>query len=545
MLKKILSIFVLLAFSFTVVPGNYARDFLSLNEEDQEIKLVVGEVSVFQAVSPQRVSIRNPEVADISKVADKEVVVIAKQVGETALTIWDKNGEKVFYIIVYPQDVERVKEKLERLINQDLGINNAYYKVNGTSGKVMVMGEVTALEKEQVDKVLSLYYTDSGKSSLIDNLLTFKEEHRMVEIDCQILELNKNDLDKLGVKWPEYLQIREEPYVAPTDSEGVVTTLNRTAPWSKLWPMHEFSRDALTARIDILVRRNKAKILSRPKLLCLSGNESKLVVGGEVPYVSASTTNDSGTGVDIEYKDYGVILTLNPTVLNDDKIKMNVSTEVSELDWANAITVSSINVPAFLKRQANTSLNVVSGDTIFIGGLIKNEEANNIDKIPALGNLPILGALFRSKQFQNDQTELVITLTPIIRESKKESERQDVLEPEKKARSNKPAIFPDYLEKEVTLNNYILNIQKRVASSLNYPRIAEEAGWQGTVKLKLHLGYDGEVIDAKVSESSGYVSFDNDVIDMAKAIGPYPPFPSNIQLQDLWIDIPIVYKMDY
>lgn len=545
MIKKVFFILTIFAFSFLLLPNNYSDDFLSLEEPEREVRLIIGEVSVFNVLSPTRVSIRNPEIADISKVTDKEVVVVAKKVGETALTIWDKQGEKVFYIIVYPQDLERVRQKLIKLINKNLGIDSVYYKNNEATGKVMIMGEVTALEKEQIERVLAEFFDEAGKSYLIDNLLTIKKESKMVEIECQVLELNKTELDRLGIKWMEFLQLREEPYTAPTGtSVGVETTLNKVKPWKALWPVHLMSRDALQGKINFLVRENKAKILSRPKLLCLSGQEAKLTVGGEVPYVSASTTNQTGTGVEIEYKDYGVILTLRPEVLKDDNILLNIGTEVSELDWANAITVSGINIPAFTTRKADTSLNIVSGDTVFIGGLIKNEESNNVDKLPALGNIPILGTLFRSKEFQNKQTELVITLTPSIRESKSEPKRLSETKVVPQEKPRKLAIYPEYLQEEAVLNNYILEIQKIIFSSLDYPRLAEEAGWQGTVKLKIHLSSDGEVIDIRVSESSGYVSFDNNVVNVVKSLSPYPPFPPSLELKDLWIDIPIVYKMD-
>ncbi|MBU1113342.1 MAG: TonB family protein [Candidatus Omnitrophica bacterium] len=546
MIRRLFLMIAVFGLLFFVSSPSYSQGFLSLENVETEVRLVVGEVHVFKIDSPQRVSIRNPEIADISKVTDSEVVVVAKQQGETTLTIWDKNGQKLFFVIVHPQDAVRVKQKMETLINQNLNIDNVHYKINETSGKVMIFGEVTPRQFEQVEKVLSGFYDESGRSLLLDNLLTITEENKMVEIDCQVLEMNKTDLDRLGFKWVEYLQIREEPYSAASSSDdGVQTTLNRVSPWSKLWPIHEASRDALHTRINFLVRNNRAKVLSRPKLLCLSGKEAKLVVGGEVPYISASTTGSAGTSVSVEYREYGVILKLRPEVLANDKILLNVGTEVSELDWANAIVVSSIQVPAFLTRKAETSLNVVSGDTIIIGGLIKNDESKNVDKLPWMGDVPIIGALFRSKEFQNDQTELVITLTPLIKKSELETAMQEAAEASGKVTVGKPIIYPDYLQKDTTLNDYILRIQRMIFQSLNYPRLAQEAGWQGAMTLKLRISHTGEVVDSRISESSGYISFDNSVLTAAKALSPYPPFPMGIDLEDLWVDIPIVYKMDY
>jgi len=551
MIKKVLFILGLCILSLSFALNNYSQNFLSLENYDNEVKMIAGEVNVFNFVDLKRVSIRNPEIADISKVTGSEVVIIAKQTGETVLTIWDKEGEKHFFIIVYPQDMERVKNKLKELINKNLRIKNVYFKQNEASGKVMIMGEVTETEKEKVEKVLLPFYDEAGKSMLIDNLLTIKNETKMVEIECQILEINKSAMDKLGVKWLEYLQLREEPYAPPSSQatqeaggvQGVETTLARISPWGALWPVHKWSRDALHARIDLLVRRGNAKILSRPRLLCLSGKEAKLTVGGEVPYVSSSATNEVGTGVEIEYKDYGVILTLQPVVLENNKILLNVETTISELDWANAIVVDYINVPAFIKREASTILNVFSGDTVFIGGLIQNEESKNVDKVPALGDIPILGALFRSKEFQNDETELVITLTPIIKESKSDIEEEVAAIADQKLPLELTA-YPRYLQNDSVLNEYVLRVKRKIFRSLDYPRLAQDAGWQGVVRLKLHLNYDGELLEAKIAESSGYMSFDSDTLRIVRSLSPYPSFPTGIDMEDLWIDIPVVYKIE-
>lgn len=540
-MKKILFILGFVVVFIAGASSGYSKDFfLDEPEDENEIKLVVGEVSIFSVISPERVSIRNPDIADVSKVTDQEVVVIAKFSGDTVLNIWDKQGKKEYNISVLPRDLDRTREKLQELINKNLRISSVYFKKNELTGKIMVMGEVTPVQKNHIESILEPFKDN------IDNLLTLKDETQMVEIDCEILEINKSDLDDIGIKWMEYFQLREEPYSAPAgaSSGAVETSLSRSSPWSSLWPVHLWSRDALHARIDMLIQRNKGRILSRPKLLCLSGKEARLHVGGEVPYISASAANTVGTQIEIEYRDYGVILTLEPIVLEDEQIMLKMTTEVSELDWANGIEVSSITVPAFTTREAETVTNVASGDTIFIGGLIQNDQSHNIDKIPALGNIPVLGALFRSKEFQNDETELVITLSPTVVESKRKEKIKEFAEGPKEAQPAKLVIFPEYLQQEDVLNDYVLRIQRLVSQSLNYPRLAQEAGWQGAVKLKLHLSYDGEVLEAKVAEPSGYVSFDNNVIAEAKALSPYPPFPPSIELEDLWIEVPIVYQMD-
>ncbi len=542
--KVILKIGIAAALGFFSLAG-FSQDFLSWSSE-KDIKLVIGEIVIINVSSPQRVSLQDPKIADISKVAEKEVIISGKHPGSTILVIWDQEGKKEFKLTVFAQDLDQVMGKLKKLINEDLKISNVNFKKNEAAGRVIIIGEVTEKQKTQIETVLAEFATKDD-ISIIDNLITVRQESKMVEIECQILELSKNDLDDLGVEWNQFFDVREEPYAASSSTTGVNTSLSGVSPWTGLWSLTRWSRDAVISKINTLVQRGDGKVLSRPRLLCLSGQEAKLSVGGEVPYVSATATGTAGTGVSIEYKEYGVILTLSPTVLEDERIVLNMSTEVSELDWVNDITVAGISVPAFLTRKANTVVNVVSGDTIFIGGLIKSDQSRSIDKFPGLSSIPILGALFRSKRFQDDQTEMVITLMPVLRESKKEQPSTQALTTEVKAYPQEKAytVLPGYLKEDANLTSYCLYLQNLISRSLLYPRLAEDAGWQGVVKLKMHLNFGGELLDVTVSESSGYLSFDEEVIKTAKSLSPYPAFPSNIEIEDLWLDIPIVYKMEY
>ncbi len=521
------SFVVFLLSSISICP----QDIFDQNTEE-EITLVTGEAYVFNVSFPQRVSMRNPEIADISKVSDKEIVIVAKQQGDTTLTVWNKEGEKTYYITVYAQDLDRVKTKLDKLIRKDLKVTNAILKKNESTGKIIISGDVSAVEYDQIAKVLEPF------KNKVDNILTVKKETKMVEIEARILELNKTDLDNIGVQWMQSLQIRQEPYIYPTggSSGGVDTTLNVQKPWEALWGMGSWSRDALTAKINLLIETGKGKELSRPKLLCLSGEEAKLTVGGEVPYLSGSTTGAAGTTTTISYKEYGVILKIRPIVSRDNKkIYASMRAEVSALDLVNAITVNGVRIPAFTTRIAETVLNLRSGDTVFIAGLIKNKDTETIDKFPALANLPVLGQLFKSKNFQNNQTELVISLTPrVILDDDKEV-------PEVKEANNVKntglytGILPDALQ------GYISDVQKQISDNITYPSSLVNTGWEGMVVLKLSIDQAGNIKDVKVSKSSGHKIFDNEAVRLVNSL-TFPPFPPDVDTQVLNIDVPIVYR---
>jgi pilus assembly protein CpaC len=360
----------------------------------------------------------------------------------------------------------------------------------------------------------------------------------MVEIEARILELNKNDLDSLGVQWMQSLQIRQEPYRFPEDTSngGVTTTLNIQKKWTAAWGMGKWSRDALTAKINLLIERGHGKELSRPKLLCLSGEEAKLTVGGEVPYLSGSTTGTAGTSSTVSYKEYGVILKIRPIVsVNGKKIYASMRAEVSALDLVNSITVNAVRVPAFTTRIAETVLNLRSGDTVFIAGLIKGKDSEIIDKFPFLNNVPVLGELFKSKDFKNEQTELVITLTPkvVVSEDKEEIKEKEVTD--KKDIELYTGIIPD------SLQDYITTVKNQIKDNIVYPAGLLNTGWEGMVVLKLNIKYSGDLKDVQVTKSSGHRLFDIEAVKLVKSL-TFAPFPPDAGIEELKIDIPIVYR---
>lgn len=503
---------------------------------DQEKSLMIGEVYVIPATNPSRVSVRNPELLDVGKVTEKEVVIVAKKSGDTAVTIWAKDGQKTVYISVYADDLDRIQKRLEKLIYKSLNITGVELKKNETTGKIIIMGEIGPVQKDQIEKVTAPF------ADKVDILLTVKKESKMVQIEARILELSKNELDNLGIKWNEFIQVRQEPYLAPSGgtTTGVETTLDIVKPMHALWGMGKWSKDAITAKINLLIQTGKGKELSRPKLLCLSGEESKLVVGGEVPYVSGSTTGTAGTSVSVNYKEYGVIFKLRPTVLPDGKIFLSLGAEVSAIDWTNAITLSGIRIPAFTKRTADTVLNLSSGETIFIAGLIKNTETENVDKLPAIAEVPVLGKLFRSKDFRNSQTELVITLTSDVVESQGSAEFPAVTEPKGEQYRNLMAISENSTIPR-QLQGYVLRVQKKITDNMAYPTTLLNTGWEGVVMLRLSLDKAGDLRDAQVSKSSGYKIFDDEALRLVRSLS-FPSFPSDVNLEELNIEIPIAYR---
>jgi len=197
-----------------------------------------------------------------------------------------------------------------------------------------------------------------------------------------------------------------------------------------------------------------------------------------------------------------------------------------------------------IKRSANTELFLDDGEIMAIGGLIKQKTEEDLSKFPWLADVPILGAFFRNRQTKKGggsasrgESELFITLTPRV-----VSRGKDAIMVKQETES-KGSIM-DNVAPTSPVAKYASLIQKRVLHNLKYPALAKSTGFQGTVILKMHLSYLGELLDVGVKESSGYQVLDEQTIKIAKGVAFYPPFPPAIEAKDLWLEIPVEYRLE-
>lgn len=424
-------------------------------------------------------------------------------------------------------------------------------KKNELTGKLLIMGEVTPQEKTQIDIILAPFFkqvtTTGGQtqvySDVIENLLVEKEEN-MVEIECEIMELTRNWAEVLGFDWTG--TAGTSPVQTLTVTESIANKAAGLGGTPKeVFRIVDWTRSALDVKLNAALSEGKGKILAKPKLLVLSNKEASFLVGGEIPVVTTSTTS-STIQENVEYKEYGISLKILPVVIGDN-VKLDITAEVKELSSEGQYTRSDgTTIKAFTTRTVTSSLILNPNQGVFISGLLKDKVTkDDLHRVPGLSDIPILGNLFRSKDYQADQTELIISLTPrVVNINKKFENNNTISANENYYEKVKPVVYPEYVPQVNVLNDYISRVQERIYNSLMYPEIAKKAGWQGIVKLRLHIGHNGKLIDAFIVESSGYVSFDKAALETVKSIGLYPPFPPSIEQEDIWIDIPIVYRID-
>ena len=240
-----------------------------------------------------------------------------------------------------------------------------------------------------------------------------------------------------------------------------------------------------------------------------------------------------------------MVLRLTPTVVPADggttqKITTVINTEVSSIDTASGINLpvgsQTVLIPGFKVRNATTEVTTESGETIVIAGLLELEDTDTIEQVPGLGNIPVVGRLFRSPEQQSSKLELVITITPeLMVDDDQEIDRTLALEQALAVAEVTASVSDPKLR-------YALQVQQAIANRLRFPEREKELGFDGTVKMRLHLFNDGSLGRAIVADGSGIEAFDAEALKAAESQAPYPAFPREIPEQDLWLEIPVIFR---
>ena len=354
MKKKDLVLRSILTIGFTTLIFLLAFGFSLTFSATKEIRIVKGKSVVLPYHEKiETVSLANPDIADVVSITPTELVIIGKEVGVTTLIIW---GESKKYT---PYDI----------------------KVDRSFAGQQVVLEVKVAE---VNK--------NAASELGFDFLFVNRDNRHIA-------KGEKTLGVYGGK------VRT-PNIPLTIGEGVTGVIGYVNVDSLL---------QYSTIIRALEEKGDLKLLAEPKLLCLSGEKASFLVGGEVPIPVAQTTAGGvGTTVTIQWKEYGVKLNFLPTVVDTNLINLKINPEVSSLDYTNAVLLGGYAIPAMHTRKAETVLELNSGQSIVLGGLISEEMIKNISRVPILGSIPILGTFFSRRETTKSQNELMIIVSPRI-----------------------------------------------------------------------------------------------------------------------------------
>lgn len=415
----------------------------SSTEVAPPLALVIGKSTVLRLPSPvARISVGNPVVADVNLLNPRELYLLGKEIGSTNLIVWYRGGGTSVTDITVNIDTASLQNELRTLMpgERDIRVSTAADSIvlQGTVSDALKVEQATSIAEAYVrkfnrplvsevrmpgeEKAVSISLSNAQGAAgnvrvagarVINMLKVSAPQQVMLEV--KVAEVSKTLLDKLGSEFD--MRSAQGGWTAGilssflTQSGGVLSG----------------SRGALKAlKIDAEKQDGLVKILAEPNIMAISGQTGKFLAGGRI-FIPVSNTNTGGLGIPtitLEERDFGVRLAFTPTVLDCDaggagancRINLKVAPEVSELAQTGSpfVTLNDVTsvLPSFTVRNAETTVQLNDGQSFAIAGLIKNNVSETVKRFPMLGELPIIGPLFRSSEFQNDRTELLFVVTP-------------------------------------------------------------------------------------------------------------------------------------
>jgi pilus assembly protein CpaC len=360
------------------------------------------------------VVVGDASVADVNPLTDHSLSILGKKIGTTRVTVYaaDKKPVGIFDIEV-SYDISRLSTEIER-------VSGSGIKVASVNGRIYLSG--TAPDAATLDKAVMI-----ARQFAPDPINTVKVlQQQQVMLEVRFIEVDRTASRELGVQWNAFgskatVNIGDQA-TASGSSSGVtlpVTSaavdaagvLSGTAPFGfAVGQLLGGQNNSLWLAVNALEQKGLARSLAEPNLVSLSGDTASFLAGGSIPIPQVSATGTPS----FAYQDYGVGLSFTPTVLSDGVINLVIKPEVSEIDNSVTVTIAGATVPGLTKRKASTTLELRDGQSFMLGGLLQNTSSTAQSQLPWVGNLPVLGALFRSSQYQKSETDLIIVVTPHV-----------------------------------------------------------------------------------------------------------------------------------
>ncbi len=378
----------------------------------KKFQLVAGKSTVItSAIAVKRVSVGNPEIADFTLLSPRDIYITGKTAGTTNLTLWSNGHVSAIYDLEITYDVSLLKQQLYDIMPEERDLH-----VMATNNTITLSGRVSSSGVLSRAMALAAAFAPDGK---INNLVEVGGVHQVM-LEVRVAEIARSTTKRLGINF-NYVDGGEfgvsllgglSQLVSPLDANipsvnGVSPSLFVSPTVSALFRFN--SRNTTwTGIVDALKEDGLAKVLAEPTLIALSGQPASFLAGGEFP---VPVPQGLGT-VAIEYKKFGVGLNFTPTVLGANRINIQVTPQVSELDFSTAVQFSGFVIPGLTTRTATTTIELGDGQSFAIAGLLRDNIVQDVQKFPLLGDIPVLGALFRSESFQKNETELIIVVTP-------------------------------------------------------------------------------------------------------------------------------------
>lgn len=390
-------------------PVEYGASFSSEVLSEQSTHITVGR-SIFIDTKHRlaRVYITNPDVLDSYTASPNEIVITAKKAGASTVIVWDESGESKSYIISADLNVDVLRDSMKQ------ALPNQAIKVQGDETRVILTGTVeTRAVADEAVKIASIYSKEVSDSLVIDaaRIKQVRLEVKMVEVDRSKLSTFGFNFFSTGGSNPATTTTGQFPSTMASSIQNGIKTLTLNNPLN--FSLY-LSRLNIGATLQDLETMQVAQILAEPNITTLSGQKANFLAGGEFPFPMIQSSSSGSPVISVVFKSYGVKLEFTPVVNNDGTIALNVAPEVSALDFTNAVSISGYTIPAISTRRAETQVVLKSGQTFAISGLLDKRTTDLYSKTPGAANIPVLGGLFKSKNVNHTDTELLVIVTPTV-----------------------------------------------------------------------------------------------------------------------------------
>ena len=362
-------------------------------EEVLEFQLAVGKTQLL--VSPRalkQVVVGDPSIADVQLLSDTQLLLQGKKAGITNVAFRDRRDAVIAVLdVVVGYDTQALKHKLHETLplEKDLEVRTA-------NGRVMLTGSVSTARALDTALAVADTYAKGG----VVNMVAVNGGNQVL-LEARIAEVARNRVRELGV----------QTNISTTSGGNPITLFSGTPLTTGFGAGATFNGSKVDVNLQALEQEGAAKVLAEPNIVALSGQEASFLVGGEFPVPIAQAGAMAGA-ISIDYKQFGVGLRFTPTVLSPDQISLKLATEVSAIDDTTGTSVLGTTVPGLRTRRAATTIEMGDGQAFAVAGLLQDDFASVANRFPGLGSIPFLGALFRSSDFKNRRTELVVMVTP-------------------------------------------------------------------------------------------------------------------------------------
>ncbi|MEP6820644.1 MAG: type II and III secretion system protein family protein [bacterium] len=397
------SLMIVTSYSICYAQATSYKASFKENKEAIAVNVLVGQSRVINFDRPVgRFSVSNPEIAEAVLVTPDQVLVNGKGFGQVNFIAWEQSGGEYLVFDVYVRaNLSLIDSQIRALFPKD------DIRLSQANGSVVISGSVTNPQTSaQVDSVVQAagFKTVNMLASPVKNMA-------QVQLQVRVAEVSRNRMRDLGTSYAYQggsSSVYANSGAGPSSLSSVVNGV-LTGQFSSALNLFVMGGNVMTM-IRALQTQGALRELAEPNLIAMDGQQASFLAGGEFPIPIVQGGSDRST-VTVVFKEYGVRLNFKPTIIDEDHIRLELEPEVSTIDFSNGVKFDGFLIPALRTRRAKTGVELRDGQSFALAGLLDNTETKSLSKVPVLGDVPVLGSLFRSKSFQKNETELIFIVT--------------------------------------------------------------------------------------------------------------------------------------